>query len=150
MKKPPARFTYDYQLAGYASHYFDDKGPVDLRTFTRAFESFPWADQMRQREKMYGGCSATITVVDHEQRFAYWVSVMGDDRRPTFLLGAVYDQRPRRSGRRKQPETIRWLEMRIAPSDRSVLRAFRWFFAGETDKLRQRLRSYKLYGQHEC
>ena len=149
MKKTPARYTYNYQLAGYAFHYYDDKGPVDFRTFAKAFESFPWGEQMRQREKMAEGCSATISVVDHEQRFHYWVSVMGDDRRPTFLLGAVYDKRLRRSARRKKPETVQWVETRIAPSRRSVLSTYRIFFAGETDKLRRRLRAYKLYAAHE-
>lgn len=148
-KNLPVRFTYNYQLAGYAFDHYDDKGPVEFRTFTKAFDSFPWGEQMHQREKMQDGCSATISAVDHEQTFACWVSVMGDDRRPTFLLGAVYPKRLRRSAHRKTPETVQWVKIHIAPSRRSVLSTFRLFFAGDTRRLMRQLRTYKLFQQYE-
>lgn len=143
------RFTYNYQLAGYPFERYDDKGAVDYDTFVTAFECFPWGEQMRQRETMFSGCSATISVVDHEKRFDYWVSVLGDDEDPTFLLGAVYDKRVRKPFRFKRTRVVRWVEMRVAPSRASVLQTFGMFFADETEMLMRTFRSYRLLRQSE-
>ena len=143
------RFTSNHQLAGYAFDYRDEMGAVDFQSFVEAFETFQWGEQMRQREKMAGGCSATISVVDQEQDFVLWVSVMGDDLRPTFLLGAVYKKRQRKSARIETSRMVDWCETRIAPSRRSVISAFRIFFAGDTYKLMKQFRAYKLYARHE-
>lgn len=141
----PTRFTCNYQLAGYAFDYRDEKGTIDFPSFVEAFEAFPWGEQMRQREKMADGCSATLSVVDEEQDFVWWVSVMGNDLRPTFLLGAVYNKKQRKSSRVEAPGVVRWCEIRIAPSRRSVLSTFRAFFAGDHRKLMKQFRTYKLY-----
>jgi len=61
------RFTSNHQLAGYAFQYRDEMGAIDFPSFVESFEAFPWGEQMRKREKMEDGCSATISVVDHEQ-----------------------------------------------------------------------------------
>lgn len=143
----PKRHTCNYQLAGYLFEYRDEKGAIDFPTFVEAFESFPWGEQMRQREKMAGGCSATISVVDEERNRVCWVSVMGNDRRPTFLLGLVYDKNQRKSARVGVPGVVRWCEVRIAASRRSVPAMFRDFFAGDFRKLMKRFRGYRLYGR---
>jgi hypothetical protein len=105
---------------------------------------------MRQREKMAGGCSATISVVDQEQELVFWVSVMGNDLRPTFLLGTVYKKKVRKSSRVETPGVVRWCEIRIAPSRRSVLSTFSAFFAGDQRKLMKQFRTYKLYDRGEA
>lgn len=143
------RYTCNHQLAGYAYDYRDEMGAIDFPSFVEIFEAFPWGEQMRQREKMADGCSATISVVDQEQEWVFWVSVMGNDLRPTFLLGAVYKNRLRKSSRIKVSRMVDWCEIRIAPSRRSVLSAFRIFFAGDTHKLMKQLRTYKLYDRGE-
>lgn len=143
------RYRSNHQLAGYAFDYRDEMGAIDFQSFLTAFEAFPWGEQMRQREKMAGGCSATISVVDQEQDFVFWVSVMGDDLRPTFLLGAVYKKRQRKSARIGASRMVDWCETRIAPSRRSVISAFRIFFTGDTHKLMKQFRAYKLDNRHE-
>ncbi|MEI6605842.1 MAG: hypothetical protein WCP35_11065 [Verrucomicrobiota bacterium] len=144
------RYSCNYQLAGYSFEYRDEMGAIDFPSFVKSFEAFPWGEQMRQREKMAGGCSATISVVDEEQDFIFWISVMGDDLRPKFLLGAVYNKKLRKSARIKVSMVIRWCEIRIAPSRRSVPSMFRIFFTGDTRKLMKQFRTYKLYDQHEA
>jgi hypothetical protein len=74
---------------------------------------------------------------------------MGNDLRPTFLLGAVYKKKVRKSSRIKVSGVVDWCETRIAPSRRSVLSAFRIFFTGDTLKLMKRFRIYKLYDRGE-
>jgi len=147
---PPPRFTRNDQLAGYSFECRDEMGMIDFPSFAEAFAAFPWGEQMRQREKMAGGCSATISVVDEEQDFVWWVSVMGNDLRPTFLLGAVYSKKRRKSARVEAPCVVRWCEIRIAPSRRSVLSTFRAFFAGDHRKLMKQVRTYKLYDRGEA
>jgi hypothetical protein len=144
------RHTCNYQLAGYSFEYRDEMGAIDFPSFVEAFEAFPWGEQMRQREKMTGGCSATISVVDEEQDRVCWVSVMGNDLRPKFLLGLVYNKKQRRTASVKVPGVVRWCEIRIAPSRRSVPSMFRAFFAGDTRKLMTQFRAYKLYEQGEA
>ena len=143
------RYTCNYQLAGYSFECRDEMGAIDFPSFVKSFEGFPWGGQMRQREKMAGGCSATISVVDKEQDLVCWVSVMGNDLRPTFLLGLVYNKKLRKSPRVEVPGVIRWCEIRIAPSRRSVPSTLRIFFTGDTRKLMKQFRTYKLYDRHE-
>lgn len=143
------RFTSNHQLAGYAFECRDEKGAIDFPSLVESFEAFPWGEQMRQREKMAGGCTATISVVDQEQEFVFWVSVMGNDLRPTFLLGTVYKKRVRKSSRFEVSRMVDWCETRVAPSRRSVISAFRIFFTGDTHKLMKQFRAYKLYDRHE-
>lgn len=146
---PSPRFTCNYQLAGYAFESKDEKGAIDFDTFAMRFEEFPWGVQMRKRETMVDGCSATISVVDHELNRALWVSVTGSDRRPTFLLGSVDDNPQQTAGRVEESEVTRMNDIYIAPSIRSVLSAFRMFFAGDTGKLMKRLRSYRRFEPNE-
>ncbi len=124
-------------------------GAIGYQSFVEAFESFPWGEQMRQREKMEAGCSPTISVMDQEQNFAFWISVMGDDLRPTFLLGVAYNKLKRKSRRDEFPREVRRHEIRIAPSRRSVLSTFRIFFTGDTCKLMKQLQTYKLFEKEE-
>jgi hypothetical protein len=139
------RYTYNIQLAGYAFQCKDEKGAIDFDTFVEVFENFPWGEQMRQREKMAGGCSATISVLDRQQFRVLWVSVMGNDRRPTFLIGTVIYKTKADKTRVRKSRIAKVNEIYIAPSRRSVLCAFRLFFAGDTTKLDQRISSYKLF-----
>jgi hypothetical protein len=147
---PSPRFTCDYQLAGYPFQSKDEKGAIDFDTFAKRFEEFPWGEQMRKRETMADGCSATISVVDHELNQVFWVSVTGSDRRPTFLLGFVYDNPQQTAGRVEESEVTRMNDIYIAPSSRSVLSTFRTFFAGDTGKLMERLGSYRRFEPNEA
>jgi hypothetical protein len=146
---PSQRFTCNYQLAGYAFQSKDEKGAIDFDTFAKRFEEFPWGEQMRKRETMADGCSATISVVDHELNRVFWVSVNGSDRRPTFLLGSVYDTPQQTAGCAEESELTRMNDIYIAPSIRCVLSTFRMFFAGDTGKLMERLRSYRRFEPNE-
>lgn len=149
MKTPP-RYTYYYQFAGYDFPVSDDKGKVDFATFVRAFTEFPWAEQMRQRETMDSGCSATISVVDHEEDAALWVSVTGYDKRPTFLLGLVFGVEQWLLNQSAEPEMRLSNHIFIAPSRRSVLSMFRLFFAGNSLDVYDGLRNYRSYSQPEA
>lgn len=144
MKNSP-RFTYNIQLAGYAFHYKDEKGAIDFDTFVEVFENFPWGEQMRQREKMAGGCSATISVLDRQQFRVLWVSVMGNDRRPTFLIGTVIYKTKADKTRVRKSRVAKVNEMYIAHNRRSVTCAFRLFFSGDTTKLDQRISAFKKF-----
>jgi len=74
---------------------------------------------------------------------------MGDNLCPTFLLGAVYNQKQRISARVEFACVIRWCEIRIEPSRRSVLSAFRLFFTGDSRKLMKQFRTYRLHEKDE-
>jgi hypothetical protein len=67
------RYTCNHQLAAYPFEYRDEMGAIDFPSSVKSFESFPWGEQMHQREKTAGGCSATISMVDEEQDFMWWV-----------------------------------------------------------------------------
>lgn len=145
--KERGRYTCNYQLAGYDFDCRDEMGDIDFPMFAAAFESFSWGGQMRQREKMAGGCSATISVEDGYLNRVCWVSVTGSDIRPTFLLGAVHNRKLKKSHRHEFSGLVRWNETRVAPSRRSVHCTFRIFFTGDNDKWLKQFGTYRLFSR---
>ena len=86
------QFTYNVQLAGYDYDRYDEKGVIDYDGFVRAFDQFPWREQMEEWQRIGQGCSATIAVTDHSRGVDYWVSIGTRDDKPMFLLGVVYEK----------------------------------------------------------
>jgi hypothetical protein len=84
------KFTHNIQYAGYAFDIRDDEGELSYDEFLALFNGFPWGAQMTLREKMEDGCSATISVIDEESSSTLWVSVRGDEKMPTYILGSIF------------------------------------------------------------
>ena len=145
-----AQFTCACQLAGYAYERSDERGPIDYGEFTVAFDRFPWMQQLRKREELGEGCSATLEVSDHERHLDYWVSIANRENQPVFLLGIVYDKEVERWFGLLKPRKIRWVEIYVAPSRNSVLSTFRLFFSGHTEELKQTLRTFEAFDQMEA
>jgi hypothetical protein len=119
-----SHFTYNVQLPGYAFHIRDDKGDINYEDFVDVFNGFPWGEFMRAREKMADGCSATLSVVDTITNSVLWISVDGDDIRPTFLLGVVfYEPSLIDLGR-----FLKWDDVRMTDDTQIVLTVCQSFF----------------------
>lgn len=94
------RFTHNIQFAGYPFTTCDEKGMITFEAFSKLFLRFPWGAQMRLRETMEDGCSATLSVVETHTNSILWVSVQGDDREPTYIVeGICYEPHPADSKR---------------------------------------------------
>jgi hypothetical protein len=144
------QFTYSYQLAGYEYDRYDEKGAIDFDRFVTLFDQFPWQNQVRAWDRLRKGCSATISVTDHDRQLDYWVSIAGDESESKFLLGVVYDKEVKGFLGFGKPRKTRWVEIHAAPSRESILSTYRLFFSGHTDELMHTLRSYELLDQLEA
>lgn len=82
--------TYNIQLAGYDYNHYDEKGEVDLQTFIKVIEQFPWVEQVEKYNQNQQGCSATISVTNLSTNNSLWVSIVGDKNKYNYLIGYVY------------------------------------------------------------
>jgi hypothetical protein len=143
------QFTYNVQLAGYDYDRYDEKGAIYYDGFVRAFDQFPWREQIRASQRIGQGCSATISVTDHARNVDYWVSVAGDAE-PSFLLGIVYEKEVKGFLGFGKPRKTRWVEIYVAPSRESILNTFKLFFASQSDELMRTLRGFEKFDELEA
>ena len=143
------QFTYNVQLAGYDYDRYDEKGAIDYDGFVRAFDQFPWREQMQAWQTVREGCSATVSVTDHTRQIDYWVSVAGDTD-PKFLLGIVYEKEVKGLFGFGKPKKKRWVEIYSAPSRDSILQTFKLFFAGQIGLLMRTLNSFEKFDELEA
>lgn len=144
------QFTYNVQLAGYDYDRDDEKGAIDYDGFVRAFDQFPWREQMEEWQRIGQGCSATIAVTDHSRGVDYWVSIGTRDDKPMFLLGVVYEKEVKGFLGFGKPTKKRWVEIYVAPSRGSIVDTFKLFFAGQIDELLRTLKGYEKFDELEA
>ena|GEM_PF-3163314 len=135
------KFTHNIQYAGYAFDVRDDEGELSYDEFLALFKGFPWGAQMTLREKMEDGCSATISVIDEESSSTLWVSVRGDDKMPTYILGSIFIELsaidPSRS--------LEWKDLRLTDDSEIVAEAFKIFFRGDFSGLYEHTRKLESF-----
>ena len=143
-------FTWNVQLAGYDYERYDEKGQADDENFITEFEKFPWIEQIESYQKIQKGSSATLSVNDKENKTSFWVSIMGDTKDNTFLVGYVYPKMKKGLFGLGKEKQIKWLEIFIAKDNEQVKKCFRFYFSNELDKLQSELKTMEKYGEMEA
>ena len=58
------KFIWNVQMAGYEHNRADQKGETDYQNFQKAFDLFPWNEQIKKANKYPDKASPTITTSD--------------------------------------------------------------------------------------
>ena len=143
-------YTWNVQLAGYDYEKYDEKGQTNYENFIAEFEKFPWIEQIESYQKIQKGSSATLSVNDKENKTSFWVSIMGDTKDNTFLVGYVYPKMKKSFFGLGKEKQINWLEIFIAKDNEQVKKCFRFYFSNELDKLQSELKTMEKYGEMEA
>ena len=139
-------FTYNIQMAGYRFDQVDEKGAITYERFVEEFRKFPWTSQVGQAK---GRSEPTISVRNHSNGTDYWVSAMRHGGGHVYLVGIVYSkEKPALFGFGK-PKPVRWLEIYVAETGRTVEETSRTFFADKHDELLNQLRVLPKFDEME-
>ena len=143
-------FTYDIQLAGYPFKKFDEKGWIDFDHFVKEFDAFPWVEQLKLRENMQDGCSATLSVKNKLTHNDFWVSIADNKGEPLFLVGYVYPKRKRVFWGLGAQKEVKWVEIYEVEKPEEVKRLFHLYFNQEMERLQQDLRRFKKFDEMQA
>ena len=143
-------FTWNVQLAGYDFDKYDEKGEIDFNDFISEFDKFPWIEQVEKRNNINSGCSATLSVKDEKNEKSIWVSIMGDKKDNTFLVGYVYPKTKRGLFGLGKEKQIKWLEIYVAENSQKVKKCFEYFFQRDFNNLENTLQKMEKYGEMEA
>ncbi len=82
-------FTWNIQKAGYDFEKVDEMGKIDFENYLREFENFPWMEQIDYINKIQEGSAPTITSVDIETEWKFWISMGGNSKEYFYVLGFI-------------------------------------------------------------
>jgi hypothetical protein len=141
-----ARFTYEVELAGYEFGQIDEKGPISFVEFIKAFNEFPWGEQIEkanQAKKVF----PTLSVNDNQKEEAFWVSAAGSQNDFDYLIGHTFFKEINTTGK---AEKKKWVVIYWADTKESVEYCFKLFFEGRTDKLKNHYATFEKFGEMEA
>jgi hypothetical protein len=81
--------TYAVQKTGYDYGQLDPQGNTDFDGFIRAFESFPWAEQLALWDETQDGPLPALVLQNAEDQRELWISALGTELDDSFQLNAV-------------------------------------------------------------
>jgi len=82
-------FTWNIQKAGYDFDKVDEMGKINFENYLMEFENFPWIEQLEFINKTQEGCAPTMSVVDHETGWKFWISMGGSSKEYFYVLGFI-------------------------------------------------------------
>jgi hypothetical protein len=131
--------TYDIQLAGYDYNQYDEKGEVDLQTFMKIIEQFPWIEQLEKYNENQKGCSATISVTNLSTNNSLWISIVGNRNNYNFLIGYVYPKTTKGFLGLGKERIKRWIDIFNIDDFVLIKNYFSLFFNGNEKLLQEHL-----------
>ncbi|KVL44541.1 hypothetical protein WT01_02000 [Burkholderia cepacia] len=81
--------TYAIQKTGYDYNRLDPQGATDYASFTRAFDTFPWAAQHAEWDVTQEGPLPALVLQQADDRRELWVTALSDAHADGFQLNAV-------------------------------------------------------------
>ncbi|WP_322087442.1 hypothetical protein [Burkholderia sp. BCC1999] len=81
--------TYAIQKTGYDYNQLDPQGATDYASFTRAFDSFPWAAQHAEWDDTQEGPLPALVLQHADDQRELWVTALSDAHADGFQLNAV-------------------------------------------------------------
>ncbi|KVK75124.1 hypothetical protein WS90_28830 [Burkholderia cepacia] len=81
--------TYAIQKTGYDHNRLDPQGATDYASFTRAFDTFPWAAQHAEWDVTQEGPLPALVLQQADDRRELWVTALSDAHADGFQLNAV-------------------------------------------------------------
>ncbi len=144
--KPGERFTFEVELAGYEFGQSDEKGPINLAKFIKAFHDFPWGEQVEkanQAQKVF----PTLSVNDNQKEEVFWVSAAGSQNDFAYLIGHTFFKEIKTTGKAKKKK---WVVIYWADTKESVEYCFKLFFEGRTAKLKNHYVGFEKFGEMEA
>jgi len=143
-------FTFDIQMAGYDHSKYDAKGPATYEVFLNEFKCFPWLQQLKYRNSMTEGTSATISVKDINGVMDYWVSIAGDETQHAYIIGIVFTKEIERLRGFVAPKKVKWVQAYISESNVPVEKTAKYYFDSDYAKLTQSLNKLDLFLNQEA
>jgi hypothetical protein len=138
-------FTYNVQLAGYPHEKFDDKGQTNYDAFIRAFDEFPWMEQLDKSDEIQEGSAATLSVVAFGEDKAFWVSIAGDRKKYVFLVGYVYMKIKKGLFGIGKAKLVKWVDIYEIEDKEELKNLFKLFFDRKFDSLQSKLLELKKF-----
>jgi hypothetical protein len=132
-------FTYNIQLAGYDYSQYDEKGEVDIQSFIKAIEQFPWMEQLEKYNQIQQGCSATISVTNRNTNNALWISIAGNKDNYNYLIGYVYPKATKGFLGLGKEKIKRWIDIYNVDDLVLIKNYFSVFFNGDEALLQEQL-----------
>ncbi|WP_321918676.1 hypothetical protein [Burkholderia cepacia] len=81
--------TYAIQKTGYDYTQLDPQGATDYASFTRAFDTFPWAAQHAEWDDTQEGPLPALVLQRADDQRELWVTALSDAHADGFQLNAV-------------------------------------------------------------
>jgi len=122
------KFTWNIQMAGYDHNQTDQKGETNYESFFKAFEEFPWMEQIEIANQNPDKVSPTITVKDLKTGKDFWISMAGNKNDFGFIIGYIYPKEKKTLFGFGKVKEIRWLEMYNLEDQNKVKELIKLFF----------------------
>ncbi len=132
-------FNYNIQLAGYDYTQYDEKGEVNIDNFINAIEQFPWIEQLEKYNQIQQGCSATISVTNHNTNNSLWISIAGDKDNYNYLIGYVYPKATKGFLGLGKEKIKRWVDIYNVGDFVLIKNYFSVFFSSDEALLQEQL-----------
>jgi len=142
-------FILSTQMAGDDYNHFLDGGAVSLDEFLKELDTFPWMEQMEAYLEIRTGASATLSVVNTESEVVLWVSIAGDSKKHTFLLGIVYMKTVKGFLGLGKEKVKKWVDIYDVPEMETIKEYFTLFFNQEEEEVMSRIRQERRFESME-
>lgn len=143
------KFTWNIQMAGYDHNQADQKGETDYQNFQKAFDQFPWNEQIIKANQSPDRCAPTITASDLKNGKDFWISMAGNEKEVGYIIGYIYPKKKKTLLGFGKIKTIRWLEMFTAEDKNKIDRLIKLFFNRDYSSFETSIRKLDSFGQME-
>lgn len=143
------KFIWNVQMAGYEHSRADQKGETDYQSFQKAFDLFPWNEEIKKANQYPDKASPTITTSDLKSGKDFWISMAENGSESGYIIGYIYPKEKKTFLGFGKIKNIRWLEMFTVEDKNKVDELIKLFFNRNYSSFETSIRKLDDFGQME-